>query len=134
MNSLYDFIIEPLQSRYNNEKKIGDKTLVLNTNIENFKSVSKEAKVIAIPLAFETPIKIGDIIIIHHNVFRRFYDMKGNEKNSRSYFKEDLYFCAYDQVYAYKRNDEWNCFLDRCFVKPIVNRSSRRILYWNCQI
>jgi len=123
MNSLYDFIIEPLQSRYNNEKKIGDKTLVLNTNIENFKSVSKEAKVVAIPSAFKTPIKIGDIVIIHHNVFRRFYDMKGNEKNSRSYFKEDLYFCAYDQVYAYKRNNKWNCFLDRCFVKPIINRS-----------
>ena len=124
MNSLYDFIVEPLEGRYNNEKKIGDKTLILNTNIEDHNSVSKEAIVIAVPSAFETPIEIGDTIMIHHNVFRRFYDIKGREKNSRSYFKDDMYFCSVDQIYLYKKDDKWNCFLDRCFVKPIVNRSN----------
>ena len=37
MNSVYDFIISPKNKRYNNEKKVGDKTLVLNTNIEDHK-------------------------------------------------------------------------------------------------
>jgi hypothetical protein len=123
MNSLYDFIIEPLVSRYNNSIKVGDKTLITNTNIENYKAVSKEALVISIPSSYKTPIKIGDKIIIHHNVFRRFYDMKGVEKNSRSYFKDNMYFCAMDQVYAYYRNNKWKTVFDRCFIKPILNRS-----------
>ncbi|NVM20025.1 MAG: hypothetical protein HWN80_20155, partial [Candidatus Lokiarchaeota archaeon] len=50
----------------------------------------------------ETEIKPGDEIIVHHNVFRRFYDVRGNEKNSRSYFEEDMYFVKPDQLYAYK--------------------------------
>ena len=40
MRSLYDFIIKPLGDRYENEIKVGDKTLVLNTKIENWKAVS----------------------------------------------------------------------------------------------
>ena len=38
-------------------------------------------------------IKEGDEIVIHHNVFRRYYDIKGKEKNSSKYFKDNLYFC-----------------------------------------
>ena len=44
--------------------------------------------------------------------------MKGKQQNSRSYFKEDLYFCAPDQIYLYN-NGINNSFLDRCFVKPL---------------
>ena len=35
-------------------------------------------------------INVGDTVIIHHNVFRRWYDQRGVERNSSSYFKEDL--------------------------------------------
>jgi len=119
VNSLYDYIIEPIGERYNNKKKIGNKELILNTKIENFKAVNKLAKVVSIPKAYKLPIEVGDIVHVHHNVFRRFYDMKGRQKNSRSYFKEDLYFCSPDQIYLYNRDKENNCFLDRCFVRPI---------------
>ena len=61
MNSLYDFIVEPLGDKYNNEIKVEDKDLVLNSKIESFKFVNRQAIVIAIPLAFKTNIKIGDI-------------------------------------------------------------------------
>ena len=124
MKSLYDFIVKPLNNRYDNEKKIGDKTLITNTSIEDYKSVSNRAIVISTPIAFKTNIEIGDEIIIHHNIFRRFYDMRGNEKNSRSYFKDDMYFCSADQIYLYKKDDKWKSFMDRCFVKPIKSRSS----------
>ena len=77
MNSLYDYIITPIGERYNNEKKVGDKSLVLNTKIEEFKSINKKAKVISIPKAYDLPIKTEDIVYVHHNVFRRFYNMKG---------------------------------------------------------
>ena len=123
MESLYDFIVKPLNERYDNEKKIGDKALITNTKIEDYKSVSNTGVVIAVPIAYDVDIKVGDQVTIHHNVFRRFYDIRGIEKNSRSYFKDDLYFCNVEQIYLYKRDGEWKSFLDRCFVKPIESRS-----------
>jgi len=121
MRSLYDFIIEPLGDRYDNTKKIGDKSLVLNTKIESWKFVNRYAKVLQTPLAIKTPIKKGDTIIVHQNIFRRFYDMQGKQKNSRSYFKDNMYFAAIDQIYLYKNTDKWISFGDRCFIKPIKN-------------
>ena len=122
MNSIYDYIIEPIGERYNNVKKIDKKELILNTKIETFKSVNKKAKVVSVPKAYNLDIKIGDIVYVHHNVFIRFYDMKGREKNSRSYFKNNLYFCSVDQIYLYERNNIRKSFLDRCFVKPLVSK------------
>ena len=124
MKSLYDFIVEPLGDKYNNTVKVGDKSLIVNTKIESFKFVNRLAKVIKTPLAFNVDIKIGDIVIIHQNVFRTFYDMKGRKKKSRSFFKENLYFCAADQIYLYKNSNGWNSFGDRCFIKPIKSKDS----------
>ena len=122
MKSLYDFIVEPLGDKYNNTINIDGKSLVLNTKIENFKFVNRLAKVIKTPLAFNLDIKIGDIVVIHQNVFRTFYDMKGKKKKSRSFFKDNLYFCSIDQIYLYKNSDGWNSFGDRCFIKPIKSK------------
>ena len=119
MNSLFDFIVEPVGQRYSNEVKVGDKSLIINTKSESFKSVNNIAKIISIPISFKTPIKVGDLVMIHHNVFRRFYDVRGKEKNSKAYFKDSLYFVQLDQIYLYKRNDKWKAFGDRCFVSPI---------------
>ena len=121
MESLYRFIIKPKGERYDNEKKVGDKSLITNTRIETFQSVSKKAIVIALPKAYKTDIKVGDEVIIHHNVFRRFYDMKGKEKNSASFFKDDLFFCDIEQIYLYNRNDKWICNLNYCFVHPVAS-------------
>ena len=121
MESLYRFIIKPKGERYDNEKKVGDKSLITNTRIETFQSVSKKAIVIAVPKAYKTEIKVGDEVIIHHNVFRRFYDMKGKEKNSASFFKDDLFFCDIEQIYLYNRNDKWICNLNYCFVHPVAS-------------
>jgi len=127
MNSLYDFIITPIDGRYNNTKKIGDETLILNTSIEDFKAINKEGIVLKTPLAFKSSIEVGDRVMVHHNIFRRFYNIKGKEQNSRSYFKEDMYFCSVDQLYLYKKKDQWNGFLDRCFVQPIKENNKYRI-------
>ena len=124
MRSLYDFIVEPIGDKYNNKIKVKDKDLVLNSKIESFKFVNRQAIVVAKPLAFETNINIGDTIIIHQNVFRTFYDSRGKKKKSRSFFKENLYFCAADQIYLYKNSNGWNSFGDRCFIKPIKSKDS----------
>ena len=86
-----DFIVSPTGERYNNSKKVGDKELILNTEIFNHQYINRLAKVIATPLLFSSPINVGDEVVVHHNVFRRWYDVKGKEKNSRSYWKEDKY-------------------------------------------
>ena len=125
MKSLFDFIVEPYGKRYSNEVKVGDKSLIINTQVETFKSVNNIAKVIEVPLSVKTVIKKGDLIMIHHNVFRRWYNVKGKEKNSKSFFKDDLYFVQPDQIYLYKNNDRWHTVNDRCFISPIKNTDNR---------
>tara|TARA_R110000868_G_scaffold107710_1_gene294547 strand:+ start:38 stop:643 length:606 start_codon:yes stop_codon:yes gene_type:complete len=119
VKSLFDFIVEPVGQRYNNKVKVGDKSLIINTKIESFKLVNNIAKVIEIPLSYKTVIQKGDLIMIHHNVFRRWHNIRGEEKNSKSYFQNGLYFVQQDQIYLYKRKDKWNSFNDRCFIAPL---------------
>ena len=124
MKSLYDFIIKPIGKTYSNEIQIDGKNLVLNTKIESWKFVNRLAKVVETPIAFKTKIKKGDTIIVHQNIFRVFYDMRGEKKKSRSFFKNDLYFCSVDQIYLYKNKNKWNTFGDRCFIQPIKDNNS----------
>ena len=124
MKSVYDFIVKPVGERYANTKKIGDTDLIVNTKIENWKFVNRFAEVVSTPLAVATPVRIGDIVVLHQNVFRRFYDMRGKQTNSRSFFKDDLYFASVDQLYLYKRNNTWSSLNYRCFVIPIENSDS----------
>ena len=123
MKSLYDFIVKPVGEKYSNTVNVGNKKLIVNTKIENWKFVNRLAEVVETPKAFKTPINKGDLLIIHQNVFRTFYDIKGRKKKSRSYFKDDLYFCAIDQIYLYKNKDGYHSFGDRCFIQPIKDKS-----------
>ena len=118
MRSYKDFIVSPIGERYNNSKKIGDKELVLNTEIYNHQFVNRKAKVIATPLLFSSPINVGDEVIVHHNVFRRWNDVKGRERNSRSYWKENKYFVSEDQIFLYK-NKNWKTMPGFSFIKPL---------------
>ena len=122
MKAPFDFVIEPKGERYNNSKKVGDKDLILNTEVFNHQFVNREAIVKSVPTAFETDIKPGDTIIVHHNVFRRWHDVKGREKNSRSYFNENTYLVKQDQIFLYKTNNEWKPLDGYCFVQPIKDR------------
>ena len=99
MRSVYNYVVKPKGSRYNNSKKVGDKDLILNTEIFNHQFVNREAIVKSIPTAYKTKIKPGDTIITHHNVFRRWLDVKGREKNSRSFFNENTYLIKEDQIF-----------------------------------
>ena len=116
MQSLNSFIVKPYKGRYNNELESG---LITNASIESFQHISKEAIVVETPKNIKSPIKKGDIVMVHHNIFRRYYGMNGKQKNSSTYFKDDLYFAYMDQVYLYKQNGKWKCNLNYCFVTPI---------------
>ena len=119
MKSVYDFVVTPKGERYNNVKKIDGGELILNTEIFNHQYINKEATVISTPIIGDTDIKPGDTIVVHHNVFRRWHNIKGIEKNSRSFFNESTYFITKDQIFLYKRKDKWIAPKGYCFVKPL---------------
>ena len=118
MKAYKDFIVSPIGQRYNNSKKIGDKELILNTEIFNHQYVNRLAKIIATPILFSSPINVGDEIIVHHNVFRRWHDVKSVERNSRSYLEKDKYLISGDQIYLYKK-DNWTATPGFSFIKPL---------------
>ena len=136
MRGLYDFIIKPIGERYNNKKQIGHKELKVNTRIFNHQYVNRKAKVLSIPKLVKTKIQPGDTIIVHHNVFRRWHNVHGVEKNSRSYINENTYAVKEDQIFAFKKNTlkkaktcggevlvekqyQWEATDGFCFIKPI---------------
>ena len=123
MKSVYNFIVQPVGERYNNKVEVGNKELILNTEIFNHQYVNRLAKVVSVPTAKSTEIQAGDIVLVHFNVFRRWHDVKGKERNSRSYLNEDKYFVNDDQIFLYKRNKKWICPQGYCFVQPIKDNS-----------
>jgi len=119
MKGVFDFVIMPKEDRYNNTKAVGDKELILNTELQNHNFVSRIGVVMATPNPNPTGVREGDEVILHHNVFRRFRDIRGEEKNSRSYYKNNMYFVSPDQIFAYKRIIKWIPLNGFNFVKPI---------------
>ena len=120
MKSVYNFIVEPLGSRYKNTVSVGDKELIINSEIQNHQYVNRYAKVLSVPIYAESlGIKVGDTVIVHHNVFRRWYDVRGREKNSKSFFKDNKFIISQDQIFLYKNKDNWKPLEGFCFVQPI---------------
>jgi len=118
MKSVYNFVVTPAKSRYNNTKDIDGEELIVNTEVYSHQYVSREAVVKATPTVGNTDIKVGDTVIVHHNVFRRWHNVKGIEKNSKSYIDEQTYLVQPDQIFLYK-DTEWQAQKGYCFVAPI---------------
>jgi hypothetical protein len=129
LKGVYKFIIEPVDGRYTNKVDIDGKELIINSNIENHRFVNRLGKVVAVPLLNNTKIKVGDEVIVHHNVFRRFYDVRGKEKNGGSFFRENMYLCYEDQIFLYKDDSsDWYSTDNYCFVKPIAKKSKSALI------
>ena len=126
MKAYKDFIVSPIGERYNNSKKVGDKELILNTEIFNHQFINRLALVLETPILFDTPISERDQVILHHNVFRRWHDVKGRERNSKSYWKEDKYIISADQIFLYKKKD-WMAMPGYSFVQPIISSNNLTI-------
>ena len=119
MKSVYNFVVTPKGERYNNKKKVGDSELILNTEIHNHQFVNRTAIVKSTPLIGDTDIKPGDTVVVHHNVFRRWNDVKGVERNSKAYFNENTYFINHEQIFLYKQENKWIAPKGYCFVIPL---------------
>ena len=120
MKHLHAYMVTPINGRYTNNKKIGEKELILNTTIENHKFINRKGIIKETPIN-NSILKTGDEVIVHHNTFRRFYNVRGQAKDSSNYFDNNNFFVYIDQIFLYKRNNKWLTPPGYCFVKPIKN-------------
>ena len=87
MKSPFYFIVNPLEDkRYDNVRKYGDNEFIISASKEDHKVTNRFAVVSSVPMYYKGPIKIGDVVVVHHNVFRIYNDMKGREKSVESRF------------------------------------------------
>lgn len=120
MKSPYDFIISPLGDNYNNTVKINGVDVTINTSLESAKYVNRLGIVIELPMYYDGDIKQGDVVVVHHNIFRTYHDMKGRQTKSPEHFRDGLYIVNSQRIYLYKNNSVWKSHLNYCFVKPIA--------------
>ena len=111
MKAVFDFIVTPKEQKQT--------SFILNTELQNHLFVNRIGVVLATPINNDTGIEEGDEVVVHHNVFRAFRDIKGKEKKSRSFYKDNMYFVSADQIYAYKRIVQWKALKGFNFVQPL---------------
>ena len=130
MRSPFFFIVKPLEGkRYNNTKELSGTEFITSTSEENHMASNRIGIVESTPIDYAGPIKPGDELLVHHNVFKYYNDMKGRQRSGRSFFKDDLFFIEDDQFYMYKQNGDWHCHDRYCFIKPVAKEES--FLYKN---
>ena len=125
MRSPFYFIVKPVKNkRYNNTKNISNVEFITSTSEENHMTSNRYATVVSTPLDYKGSTKKGDTLLVHHNVFKHYNDMKGRQKSSKSYFQDNLFFIENDQFFMYKQNNKWFCHDRYCFIKPIEKQES----------
>ena len=121
MKTLYNIIISPEGDRYNNTKKISGIDMIVNTHIDekDFKYTNRVGVIKHLPLT-DTPFKVGDKVIVHHNVFRKYWSFKGNLRTSANDLENNKFSVDMSQIFAYKTGDsDWKCTEDNIFIEPI---------------
>jgi len=76
MKSVYNFVVKPIGKRYNNVKKVGDKELIINTEIFNHQYVNRQATVISSYFNEDTYIVQPDQIFLYKK-FWQWHSPKG---------------------------------------------------------
>ena len=121
MKSPYMFIVRPKDGkRYANVKD----GLIVSSSQEDHRFYQRIAEVVELPINYDGPVKVGDLLLVHHNVFKFYYDMKGRQKSGRSFFKDDMFFVDHMQFFMYHNGDRWNAHDKYCFIKPVDKKDS----------
>jgi hypothetical protein len=119
MKSPFNFIVKPLNGRrYDNVKDVGGVDIITSVSTEDHTVSNRFAEVVSTPVNYDGEISEGDTLLVHHNVFKYYYDMKGRQKSGRSYLFDDLFILDNDQFFMYKKDGKWKVFGDYCFIKP----------------
>ena len=120
MRSTNRFIVSPKGgNHFINEKQIGGQMMVVNTSIEDHRNVNRIGIIEALPLEYEGNVKIGDEVIVQHNIFRDFFDMKMITRKSSFHFKDNLFFIPEELIYLIIRDGKYISVDTYCFIEPI---------------
>ena len=125
MKAINAFLVRPKdEKRYNNEKEVAGKSFITSASQEDHKASTREAVVVSLPLNYSGDVKVGDILIVHHNVFKYYYNMYGVQKSGRSWLKGNLFFVEPDQYFLYGQPGNWKTHGKYCFVEPVPLEST----------
>lgn len=114
------FVVTPKGgNHFVNEKKVGGQMMVVNTSIENAKDVNREAIVVSLPLEYCGNLQVGDEVIVQHNIFRDFFDMKMVTRKSTFHIKDNLFLVPEGLIYLIKTADGYKSVDDFCFIEPV---------------
>lgn len=126
MKSPLYFIVEPVGDKlYDNTNKDG---LILSASKEDHTVTNRFATVIATPIGYTGEISPGDTLMVHHNVFRKYFDIRGKEVYGPSHFRDNTFLIDTDQYFMYKHEGVWRAPDPYCMVKPIENKQDGSLL------
>ena len=131
MKSPHYFIVRPYKGvRYNASKNLNGKDFIMSSSQEDHRYTNRIGVVVATPIGYSGEISEGDHVVVHHNVFRLYYDMKGNEQSSWNYFRDDIFMIEFEQLYLYKKDgsDKWNAPNPYVFVRPIAQNNENETI------
>jgi len=78
MQSVFNYLIEPKGGRVTGRTEIDGNELLLNTDLQNHEYTNRVGVILGLPIANKyKELKEGDEVIVHHNIFRRFRDVRG---------------------------------------------------------
>ena len=109
MKALGQFIVKPAAGKlYDNKRKTENGSYLINTNFENHEATNRIAIVISTPINYKGNVREGSEAIVHHNVFRKYNDIREIE------------------IYAHResKTDLWTSIYPYSFVTPIKNDSN----------
>jgi hypothetical protein len=125
LKSPTDFIVTPREDkRYSNTKNIGGIDFLVSSSEEDARYSNRYAEVKALPINYCGPIEIGDTLLVHHNVFKFYNDIKGRRKSGKSFLKDNLFLVDNEQFFMYKKNNVWHAHDRYCYIKPVETKES----------
>jgi len=122
MNGNIYFLVEPLNgSRFVSTQN----DIIINISIEDHTFTQRIGIVKYLPKLYKGNVEVGDMLVVHHNVFRTYYDQSGNKKESFNHIKDSLFYVDEEFVYmVIKPNGDKYSFKNNVFVEPIKSKPS----------
>ncbi len=121
MQAPRSFVVTPLEARYKRAVDVGGVKLEVTSSIENAKDVDKRAVVLAVPVNYDGPIEVGDHVIVHHNIFREYYNQRGKLTYTRAYIYDNKFHAIPEEVFMYCKDGVWHSTGDYTMVAPIYD-------------
>lgn len=132
MMSPHGFVVSPLGGKLYSSQTISSSLgLNVSNGIDDGKSSNRFAVVISIPSYYSGDISVGDTVLVHHNVFRKYNDYDGIERFSVDFFGDNMYLIKEDQIFAYSVDDGWVTTDQNILVEPDDNELFGTVAFSN---